>query len=73
MRSANLKLTAYGDDYQELVETAEKLISNFLNIEIEEISRYANYELLIIENTNMGDDSTYEADIMVRIKDDRKQ
>jgi hypothetical protein len=72
MRSATFKLTIYGDDYHELVEIAEKLISNFLNIEIEEISRYANYELLIIENTNMGDDSLYEADVTVRIKDDRK-
>jgi hypothetical protein len=72
MRSATLKLTTYGDDYHELVETAEKLISNFLNVEVEDINRYANYELLIIDNTNMGNDATYEADITVRIKDDRK-
>lgn len=72
MRSSTLILNIYGDNYQELVDNAEKMISNFLDLDIDEISRYAKYELLITDNTNMGNDATYEAEVTVRIKDDRK-
>jgi hypothetical protein len=72
MTSSTLKLTVYGEKYEELIQAAENLISDFLEVEISEISRYANYELLITENTNMGSDTSYEAELTVRIKDARK-
>ena len=73
MTSSTLKLTVYGEKYEQLIQAAENLISDFLEVEISEISRYANYELLITENTNMCSDTSYEAELTVRIKDARKQ
>lgn len=72
MRSATLRLQVYGDSYDELIEATETQISNFLDIEVSDIQRYANYELIISDNSNMGSDASYEADVIVRIKDDRK-
>jgi hypothetical protein len=72
MTSSTLKLTVYGENYEELIQAAENLISDFLEIEINEISRYTNYELLVTENTNMSSDTSYEAELTVRIKYARK-
>jgi hypothetical protein len=72
MRSSTVNLTIYGDDYSELVFNSELALSEFFKIDKEELIHYANYELIILENLEMGSDSSYVAELIAKVKNDRK-
>lgn len=68
MKTSTVKLTVYGDTYSELSEAAENSLINFLQVDLDDLDKYAQYELLITENLDMGSDSAYVADVVARIK-----
>jgi hypothetical protein len=40
----------------------------FLQVDLEDLDKYAQYELLVTENIDMGSDSAYIAEVVARIK-----
>jgi hypothetical protein len=68
MRTSTVKLTVYGDTFLELSEAAEMSLINFLQVDLKDLDKYAQYELLVTENIDMGSDSAYIAEVVARIK-----
>jgi hypothetical protein len=68
MRTSTVKLTVYGDTFLELSEAAEMSLINFLQVDLDDLDKYAQYELLVTENIDMGSDSAYVAEVVARIK-----
>ena len=64
-----LKFVVYADSHEELVEHAELRISDFFQIDVEDVKKKFNYEVDVVENTDMTADSEYEATITVRGRD----
>ena len=80
MRTATLKFTVQGDNYEELKHAADSAISKFLggnteDVEDEddfeqEISNHGiNYELIVYENLEITSEYEYSAEVIARIKD----
>jgi hypothetical protein len=64
-----LKFNVYADSHDELIETAEHRISDFFQINIEDVKSKFNYEVNVVENLDMSADNEYEATIVVRGRD----
>ena len=64
-----LKFVVYADSHEELIETAELRIADFFQVDVEDIKKKFNYEVDVVENTDMTADSEYEATITVRGRD----
>lgn len=64
-----LKFIVYADSHEELVENAELRISDFFQVDLEDVKKRFNYEIDVVENTDMTADSEYEATITVRGRD----
>ena len=64
-----LKFTVYADSHDELMEVAEHRISDFFQINIEDIKSKFNYEISVVENVEMSADNDYEATVIVRGRD----
>lgn len=78
MRTATLKFTVQGDNYEELKRSADFAISKFLggshedeyeNYEDEISNHGINYELIVYENTEITSEYEYSAEVIARIKD----
>lgn len=61
-----LKFLVYADSHDELIENAELRISDFFQVDVEDVKNKFNYELDVVENTDMTSDSEYEATVTVR-------
>ena len=72
MISSTLRVFVDGDSYDEIIEKAEKEISDFMEIDVEEISKKVNYELLISKTEDMSSDTEYQAEVIARIKGDNR-
>lgn len=72
MSATTFKATVYGDSFDELEEKAEEEIASLFQVPIEEVSTIANYELLVSRDEDMGADFDYKADLIARIKNDRR-
>lgn len=70
--TTTFKTTVYGDSFDEVEEKAEEEIASLLQIPIEEVSGVSNYELLVSRDDDMGADFTYRAEVIARIKNDRR-
>lgn len=81
MRTATLKFTVQGDNYEELKRSADSAISKFLggsdedsedeyeDYEDEIANHGINYELIVYENTEITSEYEYSAEVIARIKD----
>jgi hypothetical protein len=65
----SLKFTVYADSHDELVKIAEHRISDFFQIDVEDVKSKFNYEISVVENVDMSADNDYEATIIVRGRD----
>lgn len=72
MSASTLKVTVYGDSFDELQEKAEDEICSLLQIDPSEVEKIANYELLVSRDDDMGADFTYRAEVIARIRHDRR-
>jgi hypothetical protein len=62
-------LSVSGDDYEEISLAAEKRISEFFNINVSDVKKKFNYELLVKETQDMESDSFYQAQVVVKNRD----
>lgn len=60
------RFTVYGESYEEILSNAEYRISEFFEINLEDVSKKFNYELDVRENIDMLDGNPYEAEVTVR-------
>jgi hypothetical protein len=56
----------YGESYEEILSNAEYRISEFFEVNLEDVSKKFNYELDVRENIDMLDGNPYEAEVIVR-------
>ena len=68
MPHATFRVTVYGDTHSEILEKAEEEICVFLEIADDEISGYANFELLVEKDESFEAEYTYKAEVIARIK-----
>lgn len=68
MSASTFKTVVYGDNYEEIVQSAEEEICEFLGISEDELSRKINYELIICKDDSVSADLTYKADVIARIR-----
>jgi hypothetical protein len=61
-----LKFVTYGDSHDELLQSAESRISEFFQVDLEDVKSKYNYEVDVVENTDMNSDNEFEATITVR-------
>jgi hypothetical protein len=72
MSATTFKAVVYGDSFDELQEKAEDEIASLLQIDISDVEKLANYELLVSRDDDMGADFTYKAEVIARIRHDRR-
>lgn len=66
--TTTLKVTVFGDSYEEVVEKAEKEIRVFLEIDEEELDKRVNYELQVERDDAFDAEFEYKAEVIARIK-----
>jgi hypothetical protein len=64
MYSTTFKFTIEASNYQEIIEKIKLEISSFLNVEVDDLGKYVNYEIDI----EQGNNKKYNAQATVRIK-----
>ncbi len=68
MNSAIFKFRVDGSDYQNIQSKAKKELSGFIEVEIEELSKYVTYELEIEPNLKVPSTYSYTALVTARLK-----
>ncbi len=68
MNSAVFKFRVDGSDYQNIQEKAKKELCNFIEVDLEELSKYVSYELEIEPNTKTTSTYSYTALVTARLK-----
>jgi predicted ATP-grasp superfamily ATP-dependent carboligase len=63
------RFIVYGDTYDELVTASEDRLSEFFEVDLADIKKTFNYELVVTENENMSSQYSYEATVVVRKRD----
>lgn len=71
MRSATVKLEILGDTYLDIVNAAEIKLTEFLGVDLEDLTKYVAYEINITEAKSTAADLNYTAELIARIKDVR--
>jgi hypothetical protein len=69
MKSVTLNIVIRGDTYSELIYLAEQYLSDFLEIDIEEIEKIVQYELLVSEDLEEDTETSYTAKLIAKIKE----
>ena len=68
MNSAVFKFRVDGSDYQNIQEKAKKELCGFIEVDLEELSKYVSYELEIEPNTKTTSTYSYTALVTARLK-----
>ena len=68
MNSAVFKFRVDGSDYQNIQEKAKKELCYFIEVDLEELSKYVSYELEIEPNTKTTSTYSYTALVTARLK-----
>lgn len=68
MNSAVFKFRVDGSDYQNIQEKAKKELCGFIEVNLEELSKYVSYELEIEPNTKTTSTYSYTALVTARLK-----
>lgn len=74
MISTTVKLNISGSNHFELLFAAEKALSNFFDITVEELNTKISYEIVASEQEDIvdfDDEDQYTAQVIARVKDDR--
>jgi hypothetical protein len=66
MRIGSLTFEVEGVYYNTLLENAEKKIADFIDVPLENLTKYVNYEIDIVDHSTKKD--YYEGKVTVRIK-----
>ena len=68
MNSAVFKFRVDGSDYQNIQEKAKKELCDFIEVDLEELSKYVSYELEIEPNTKTTSTYSYTTLVTARLK-----
>jgi hypothetical protein len=68
VNSAIFKFRVDGSDYQNIQNKAKKELAGFINIELEELSKYVAYELEIEPSLKTTSTYSYTALVTARLK-----
>jgi hypothetical protein len=68
VNSAVFKFRVDGSDYQNIQEKAKKELCGFIEVNLEELSKYVSYELEIEPNTKTTSTYSYTALVTARLK-----
>jgi hypothetical protein len=69
MRVVNIRMMVHAKSYAEIIEKAEKRLSNFLDTPIEDLPNKMNYEFEIYESSDDGVTlSTFTASVYAKVK-----
>jgi hypothetical protein len=68
VNSAVFKFRVDGSDYQNIQEKAKKELCGFIEVDLEELSKYVSYELEIEPNTKPNSTYSYTALVTARLK-----
>jgi hypothetical protein len=69
MRVVNIRMMVHAKSYSELIEKAEKRLSNFLDTPVEDLPNKVNYEFEIYESSDDGTTlSTFSASVYAKLK-----
>ena len=69
MRVVNVRMMVNAKSYAEIIEKAEKRLSSFLDIPVEELQNKINYEFEIYESSDDGVSlSTFTASVHAKLK-----
>ena len=68
MNSAIFKFKVDGSDYQNIQDKAKKELAEFIDIDLEELSRYVAYELEIEPSLKTTSTYSYTALVTARLK-----
>jgi hypothetical protein len=67
--TTTLKFFISSDSYEEIVEIAESRISEFFNVELDNVRKKFGYEIDVTEDLDSLGDSMYSATVIVRGRD----
>jgi hypothetical protein len=68
VNSAVFKFRVDGSDYQNIQEKAKKELCDFIEVDLEELSKYVSYELEIEPNTKTTSTYSYTTLVTARLK-----
>jgi hypothetical protein len=68
MNSATFKFKVEGSDYQNLQDKVKKELAGFIEIDLEDLSKYVNYELEISPIEKTASTYSYAALVTARLK-----
>jgi hypothetical protein len=68
VNSAVYKFRVDGSDYQNIQEKTKKELCGFIEVDLEELSKFVNYELEIEPNTKTTSTYSYTALVTARLK-----
>ena len=68
MNSAIFKFRVDGSDYRNLQDKAKKELAGFIEVEVEELNKYVNYELDISPSEKSASTYSYTALVTARLK-----
>ncbi len=68
MNSAIFKFRVDGSDYQNIQTKAKKELSEFIDVDVEELSKYVAYELEIEPSLKASSTYSYTALVTARLK-----
>lgn len=63
------RFSVYGNNYEDLVEATEERISTFFEVNISDVKKKFNYELIVEEGLDVTSEAAYEAVAIVRKRD----
>jgi hypothetical protein len=68
MNSATFKFKVEGSDYQNLQDKVKKELAGFIEIDLEDLNKYVNYELDISATEKTASTYLYSALVTARLK-----
>jgi hypothetical protein len=68
MNSATFKFKVEGSDYQNLQDKVKKELAGFIEIDLEDLNKYVNYELDISATEKTASTYSYSALVTARLK-----
>lgn len=63
------RFSVCGNNYEDLVEATEERISTFFEVNISDVKKKFNYELIVDEGLDVTSENAYEAVAIVRKRD----
>jgi len=68
MIRSSIKIHLEGNNYKNIVEKVNSELANFLNLEVEEISRYVDCEIICEKSVDKNKDVHYSCEVIAKVR-----